>query len=281
MNRDWYKKENELLGQIVDTEIGRGEIALWYIGQTGVVLKGDVTVYVDPVLNEIAGPDGVSRKYYPAPFAPGEVRADYILCTHGHIDHLAPETIRGIYAANGESTKYIVPGGCLPIMEELGIPLNLIIPAKAGEKIEVPGMTICPVQAAHPVHAVDDLGRDLALCYDIEMNGVHVLHMGDTYLTDQLYADLQKLPQPDIFLTPINGGDYFRTARDCIGNLSAIESATLAKILRAKLTIPTHFDMMMGNTVDVRDFLGIFWDLNPAGRVSVPALGERVIYRKD
>lgn len=278
--RKWCKKGEELLAEIRNTKTGKEEIALWHLGQCGFVYKNQETVvYIDPLLNDLTGEDGETRRWYRWPFEPEQVKADYIICTHGHADHLAPETLKGI--AKGDThTKFVIPGAYRQLLIDEGIAEDRIISLKAHQETVLPGLEIIPVSAAHPVHEVDENGDDLALCYSIKMGEVRMLHMGDTYLTDQLLKDLEALPETDLFFPPINGGDYFRTARNCIGNMEMIESATLAKLLQVDMTIPTHYDMIMGNTVDPLDFLKILWDQNPAAKCHITALGERFLYRK-
>lgn len=278
--RKWYKQGKDLLQEIETTVTAKNEIAIWHLGQCGFVYKNqDTVVYVDPLLNDLTGADGETRRYYRWPFEPEEVRADYILCTHGHDDHLAIPTLKEI--ARGDChTKFVVPGAYQELLVKAGIAEERIVSLKAKATMELPGLTIYPVSAAHPVHAQDQNGYDYALCYYFSMGEVNMLHPGDTYLTDQLLADFKALPKIDVFFPPINGGDYFRTARNCIGNLSMIESATLANLLQADLTIPTHYDMIMGNTVNPLDFLTELWGQNPAAKCHITALGERFIYRK-
>ena len=104
---------------------------------------------------------------------------------------------------------------------------------------------------------------------------------GDTYLTPHLYETLQALPRPDLLLAPINGQDFFRTQRNCIGNLEAEEAAQLAVRLGAVCTIPTHYDMVQGNTVDPLRFAAALRQLDPAACFALPALGERLLFQAD
>ena len=113
------------------------------------------------------------------------------------------------------------------------------------------------------------------------MDGIRLLHLGDTYLTGPLLEDLQLLDAPDLFFAPVNGSDYFRTARNCIGNLCAAEAAQLAVLLKAKVTVPTHYDMLEGNTADPLDFVRALRELDSSTRWQLPALGEGVVYRDD
>lgn len=277
MERKWYKQGNELLQEMKEWVPGAQELIFWYIGQCGFVYKKEATVYIDPVLNSLEDEKGDNMRYYPSPFSPDKVSADYVLCTHGHKDHLALETLTGIAKADSH-TKFIVPGDCAKTLEEAGIEGLRIIEACAKEELRLPGLTVYPVQAAHPIHQKTAQGKDVALCYQLTMGNIRILHLGDTYLTQQLLNDLLALKAPDLFFAPINGGDYFRTARDCIGNLNMLETANLAVMLKAAVTVPTHYDMVKGNTVEPLDFVRILRELDSSARWQLPALGEGIIY---
>lgn len=279
MQKKWYRQGETLLREIKEAMPGEKEIFFWNLGQCGFVFKKEKTVYIDPVLNDITGAEGTSRRYYPAPFAPKEAKTDYVLCTHGHDDHLALPTVLGMADANPDA-RFIVPGECAEILEEAGMKSEKIIEARAGESIALPGLTVFPIAAAHPEYRKTARGGDTALCYEMVMGDIRLLHMGDTYLTARLLGDLQERESPDLFFSPINGTDYFRTAGNCIGNLSAIETARLAVMLKVDMTIPMHYDMMRGNTVDPLDFVRILRELESAAKWHLPALGESVVYRK-
>lgn len=280
MNREWYKKGEALLQEIKNTTTSADDLALWPIGQCGFIFKYlDTTLYIDPVLTDLTNDQGETVRYYPAPYAPEQAFADYVLCTHGHIDHLEVHTLKGMLQKNPK-IKFLIPGGCTSILLDEGFPAESIIPLKARESYPLDTITITPVCAAHPVHAWDENGADLALSYLISFGDIRVLHTGDTYLTDQLFDDYMALPTPDLFLPAINGGDYFRTRRDCIGNLSIIEAATLATMLKTDMTIPMHYDMIKGNTVDPLLFVRELWSQNSAARFRLPVLGEKSVYQK-
>ena len=273
--REWYRDGAELLREIGDACAAPNEVAAWYIGQVGYVLKGNCVLCIDPFLNDLTDDNGKSLRLYQPPFASEQFMPDFVLCTHGHADHMALPTLCAMAAGNPH-TKFIVPDGCVDEMVCAGIAADRVIGMKAHQPIELPDFTVRPVQAAHPVHALDAQGRDIALCLSIRINDVELLHLGDTYLTQQLLDDLMQLPQPDVLFTPINGGDYFRTASNCIGNLNAQESARLAVLLRAKLTIPTHFDCIAGNTCEPWEFMRLLWQENASARFRIPALGEQL-----
>lgn len=279
MNRTWYRQGADLLNEIQETVVNNGEVAFWYLGQMGYVFKGAVTVYMDVMLNDHLRADGNSARWYQPPFHPEQVKADYVICSHNHIDHLAPPTVKAIAGANA-GTRFIVPGGCMQAMTDLGIEKQRLIAVNAGQTLNLPGLTVRTVATAHPEYMWDEEGNDMSLAFELEINGVQLLHPGDTYLTEKLIEDLSALPTPDLFFPPINGQDFFRTARNCIGNLNTIEAAELSRILNADLTVPSHFDMFIGNTVDPLEFARYFMNLRPSAKWHIPALGERFIYKK-
>ena len=65
----WYKKGQELLTEISESRLPDDMAAFWYIGQMGMVIKWRNTViYVDPVLGDMKGEDGKTRRNYEPPF---------------------------------------------------------------------------------------------------------------------------------------------------------------------------------------------------------------------
>lgn len=274
MPRGWYKQGPALPEEIALTCPACGEVAVWYLGQCGFVLKSAaVTVYIDAVLNDLTNADGSTRRCYPPPFDPALAHADYFLCTHGHRDHMALPTL-ATAARSCPQARFVVPAGCRAALEQAGVPAGRIVPAFARQELALPGLTVRPISAAHPVHLPDG-DPAAALCYSLCMDGTVLLHLGDTYLTERLLQDLQALPAPHMLFVPINGSDYFRTARGCIGNLNAAEAARLAVLLHADMSIPTHFDMVAGNTADPLLFARALWQEDPAAKWHIPALGER------
>lgn len=108
----------------------------------------------------------------------------------------------------------------------------------------------------------------------IEMNGKKLVHLGDTYVTEQLRNDLKELGKIDSIMLPINGRDEIREAQGIIGNLNCEEAAELAAYLRPDLSIPTHFDMVVGNTADPAVFKECLNEIMPESRCWIPTLME-------
>lgn len=275
----WCKQGTDLLKEIRNTKVAEDELAIWYLGQCGFAVKQQKVIYIDPFLNDLQDEHGNSKRYYMPPFRPELVEADYVFCTHEHDDHMARETLSGIYENNKE-VRFILPGVCRDIAKEWGLPEKNLIETGADRPLELEGLTVRGIQTAHPTHWQGEDGKERSLAWDLEMNGLHLLHMGDTYITEKLLRDLKKLQAPDVFLVPINGSDIFRDMGNIVGNMSAREAAQLAEELSADLTIPMHYDMMMGNTCHPFVFLEELWEMAPWRKAALPAPGERIIYKK-
>lgn len=280
MKRSWSQKGQYLIHDIQNSAPAENEVFAWYIGQVGLVLKGKETVCIDPFLNDLTDECGNSLRLYESGLPAGELKPDYVICTHGHEDHLALPTIMEI-AASEDKTKFIVPGACIEQLTQNGIPQERIMEMRTDQVIKTGGIKIRPIRASHPVEETDRIGREKAVCLSMEISGVRVMHLGDTYLTHTLLQALKNEERPDVLFLPINGGDYFRTSRNCIGNLNAQEAAKLASILNARVCVPTHFDAIKGNTADPFEFVRLLWEENPAARISLPALGERLFFRRE
>ena len=279
IKKEWYRKGIELLHEIKNTKVSEDELAIWYLGQCGFVVKQQKIIYIDPVLNDLRDKDGNSLRLYEPPFVPEMVEADYVFCTHEHIDHMPKKTLSGIYR-NNEQVKIVVPGSCKEIVIGWGIAEDNIIEAGTIQQLILPGVAVNGISTAHPTHTQDTNGKERNLAYYLGINGIHLLHMGDTYITDRLLQDLKKHSAPHIFMVPINGSDYFRDRENIIGNMSAREAAFLAEELSVDLTIPMHYDMIKGNTCNPLGFLEELWNIAPQRKAALPALGERIIYKK-
>lgn len=276
--KNWYCSGQELAAQVRNTPARSDMAALWYIGQCGYIIKYKTTVLmIDPVLGDIVE-DGQSRRLYAPPFAPDALEPDFVICTHAHIDHMAPETVQAI-AARYPHTHFVLPAGCMALAQELG--LQECLPMVDGQtRMLTNSIRIQALSAAHPTHVDDPEDTNMALGYCLEMGNIRIVHLGDTYLTERLLHSLEALGTPSIFLPPINGDDRFRAMRSCIGNLEAEEAAKLAAHLGADLTMPTHFDMIQNNTVDPLRFAAELMRIRPQAKWHIPALGEKVTYEK-
>jgi L-ascorbate 6-phosphate lactonase len=266
---------NELIAQIRRTQVPAGALAIWWLGQESVIVKGGgVTLAIDPYLTDYPG--GVPRRYPPL-FTPDEAAGfDLCLITHDHIDHLDPWSLKGV-AANSPDCQFVLPA---PIMHQLeGVePMGRVHGSRAGERLVVKGVAIDPVAAAHEQFAAAEQGHAFQ-SYVIELNGVRLAHMGDTVIYPGLPDTIRSL-KPDVLMAPINGADWFRNQIDILGNMNYREAAELTVYAGAKLGIPMHYDLFAANAEWPGRYVDHLYQYYPTQPCKVMARGERFIYVK-
>ena len=78
----------------------------------------------------------------------------------------------------------------------------------------------------------------------------------------------------DLAFLPINGRDAVRLKRGCIGNMTYQEAADLAGAIEPKLTVPGHFEMFEGNSVNPQPSIDYMAVKYPDQRCMIPRHGE-------
>jgi L-ascorbate 6-phosphate lactonase len=253
----------DLIGRIDALEIGGRSLAFWGLGQVGVAIKGPGgVIYVDPYLTDSDGAGGSLPRTFPPPLSPAEItNATAVLLTHVHIDHTDPETVLPISEASPEA-RFVAPFTSNDILVGAGLDGDRIFVPQVGEAVEISGARVTAIPSSHTELEHDPERGYPYLGYVIEWNGVAVYHAGDTVVYDGLIETLSAW-DIDVALVPINGRDYFRTGRGIIGNTDFRETAELTETLDIGLIVPTHYDLIEGNTVDPGHFVSHLYGLNP------------------
>ncbi|REE55350.1 L-ascorbate metabolism protein UlaG (beta-lactamase superfamily) [Paenibacillus taihuensis] len=266
------RTSDALIREINETRVPYGTLAIWFLGQMSVVVKGDDTiVYIDPYLA-----DAPYRRFAP-PFRPEEaVNADCVLITHEHIDHLDPDTIPAM-AGNNNETVFVAPGCCQNALAELGVQSDRRVPAKTGDWQQLNKLRYKPIPAAHEELEYDPELDHRFVGYMIQLNGVTLYHAGDTTIYSGL-LDTVQAEKVDCALLPINGRDPFRLARGIVGNMSFREAAELAVSACIDTVIPMHYDMFEGNTEHPGYFVDYLYTNYPTQKSHVMARFERYVY---
>lgn len=259
---------------------GDGQVALCWLGQSGFLMRGaGVTCIIDPFLSP-----GHDRVVPPA-FDPVHGHGiDVIACTHQHIDHFDPPTVKALAEAS-PGARVIVPQPIVSMATELGIAAERVIGAQPDRSIEVGGLTIHPVPACHGVHMSDaySFGEQLSnglvrfLGYVLLFPGVAVYHAGDTLL----YAgqeDLLRALGVHLALLPINGRDAWRERQDLVGNMDPRDAAHLARAAGCRTLIPMHYDMFPTNLGYPDLLVQYVRDQRLALPIHVPAHGDVFIH---
>lgn len=248
-----------LLNDIQTSQPEPGEVAIWWLGQSGYAIKtASILFYIDLYLSEhltakYAHTEKPHIRMTEAPIRGGDItNAEWVFASHKHSDHLDPETMPALFRAS-PNARLILPAAIVDYAVGLGLPHERLISTPGDETISVGGMTVHSIPSAHPGLDYSDKEGYPFLGYIFEVDGVRLYHSGDTLVYDGL-ADRLKYFSLDFAFLPINGTDARRDALKVPPNMNMREAVKLAKAVSVPLVIPHHYDMFTFNTADVNEF---------------------------
>jgi len=172
-------------------------------------IKGSKIVYFDP---------------YEIPPDSGLEKADFILVSHEHFDHL---DVKSIQELSKPETVVVIPSGCV-------VEGYKTCEVELGEESELNGITVRAVPAYNLEKPFHQKGEGVG--WILEMDGVRIYHAGDTD-----YIPEMKEMEVDVALIPV-GGTYTMDIEDA---KKAIDE------LKAEVIIPMHYGTLPETKVDV------------------------------
>jgi len=201
-------------------------IRLTWLGQAGFCFATDAgkQVYLDPYLSDACERlFGFKRLSLPAMRAE-DVRADWVVLTHEHADHLDPDAIP-VIARNNPNCRFAGPAGCVPGLEAAGVAAERRVLLEPNRRHDLGDLVMHTVPADH-----GDISPS-ALALVLELGNVRVMATGDSSWRPILFKPLYDL-QPDVVLPAING---------VFGNMNHIDAARLISEAKPRFAIPCHF----------------------------------------
>lgn len=194
-----------------------------FLGQSGYLLKTENSeIIIDPYLSDSVNRVAGRPRTLPIPIEPHSIDCDAVICTHNHLDHLDPDTVKDI----NDGQFFITTNEGKTELEKLG-KINLAT-LHAGESIIVGDFKITAVFADHTVEAFGLI---------ITAENKTLYFSGDTLYNENLF-DISKY-KPDITFICINGR---------LGNMNVNEALITAKRIGAKINVPNHYDMFASNS---------------------------------
>lgn len=175
----------------------------------------------------------------PFKIRPTSEKADILLITHEHYDHLSMDDIRKV--VNENTTIVTIPA----VKKELStLKVKEVRAVKPGDKVKVGDVSI-DVVPAYNLNKFREPGKvfhpkeDGKAGYIIEIKGVRVYHAGDTDAIPEM-----KGLKADVALLPVSG-TYVMTAD---------EAAQAVKMVEPKVAIPMHYGVIVGTEHDAQKF---------------------------
>jgi L-ascorbate metabolism protein UlaG (beta-lactamase superfamily) len=253
-----FMRDDTFLSDVHAAPAVEGVLHLWWLGQSGFLLQHEGRfLLMDPYLS-----DSLTRKY--ASTDKPHVRmaervvdparlgfVETVSSSHGHTDHLDPETLRPLLAANPR-IRLIAPEAIRALAaERLGVETTRPIGLNDGQTCGLPGFTLTAVPSAHDTIETDEAGHHRHLGYVVEAGPWRLYHSGDTRHYEGMEQRLAGFDL-DLGLLPING---WSAERRVPGNLSIDEAVELGLSARMRQVVPHHYDMFEFNTADPATFL--------------------------
>jgi L-ascorbate 6-phosphate lactonase len=257
-----------LMEQIRRFPVPKDSVAIWWLGQSGFLFKSPegTLVSVDLYLSDscaAAYPELNLKRQVPVLIAPEELRVDFFLCTHNHLDHTDPETIRAL--RHKDTMEFIGPHPSCQVFRSEGVESGRILPAWPDCQIELRDLRLRGTFAL-PTDTTD-LNH---MGYIVQFgHGPKIYLTGDTDYSELLAAAARH--SPELMITVINGG---------FNNLSHWEAAELARHIRPRAAIPSHYDMFPDNSANPKLFEAALRVSAPGVRYVELAHGEPLVLER-
>lgn len=216
----------KLADVIVECRVPAGAVRLWWLGQAGFAFKTHAgkIVYVDPYLSDAVERLHGFKRLSLSPIAAEEVKADLVVLSHEHDDHLDPDAIP-VIAANNAACRFAGPSGCTAGLKKAGIE------ARRRSLLRPFRVHVCGAVKVHTVPADHGDLAPSALALVLDFDGVRVFYTGDTSWRPGLFKPLLDLGI-DVLLPCING---------TFGNMNHLDAARLVQQAMPRIAIPCHF----------------------------------------
>lgn len=279
---EWGTWLNEEIDQEV---VPIGNVAMWWLGCTGIWLKTENNTniavdlwfgngkrsqkskYMEPyhqMRNMTGGlltqPNLRAAQIVYDPFAVTTV--DAVLSTHYHNDHIDPFFAAAVMKNCKEDVPFIGPMESVKKWLSYGVPAERCITVKPGDVVKVKDVEIvildsfdrtCLVTADKPLAGICPTDMDeKAVNYLFKTPGGNIYHSGDSHYS-VYYAKHGKDYEIDVAF-----GSY---GENPIGNqdkMTSVDILRMAEALRTKVVIPFHYDVWTNFKADPAEIMLLY-----------------------
>jgi L-ascorbate 6-phosphate lactonase len=255
------------LASVRKARMAPGEIALWYLGGAGYVVRTSVaTLLIDPFLGPSNPPEWV--RTIPPAFAPDAIGTlgplDALIVTHDHSDHADPVALHAV--ATRTEAPVFGPASCMGRATEAGVPADRRHAVTWDEAFTVGDLRITTVSAFDPTAAGCN-------GYVLETGGASLLHSGDSLYFDG-FAEVGKRWNLDAVCVSVGVNPPGRVVY-----MDEADAARAARDCQARTLIPQHFDLWQGFTLDPRRVRTVTAWYTPQTKVIPARFGRRLTIR--
>ena len=250
---------------------------LTFLGQSGVVLRWDaLAACVDPYLSDwVAERHGEAfRRRVPPPVTTQQL-ADlrWILLTHAHDDHTDLATLLPLLQT-ATNALVVAPRESREMLAAAGVPRSRLRQPGPGWLSLGHGVQVRAIPAAHLELETLENGEWRYVGYLFRWGHESLYHAGDTIPHPDLIAALADEGAPAWALLPVNERNYFRSARNIVGNMSVREAFELAEVIGARHVVPLHWDLFAGNSVSPEEIRLVHRQLAPRFELHLLTAGQ-------
>src|SRR4051812_21425748 len=126
--------DTNLRDEVDQTPIERRTVRCWWLGGTGFIFKTHIgtQIYIDPYLSDAAAEIFGQERGFPPPIALEDVRADLVISTHAHEDHLDPFGLPIISKVS--NAIFMCPPTAMSRLLGWGIGRDRVFPLERGQR---------------------------------------------------------------------------------------------------------------------------------------------------
>lgn len=266
----------DLMDDISNTKVGEKQLAIFWLGQNSFVFKthAGTLIAVDPFFSRPTPADIAIEDFYvhaEPPVKAEQFKVGYVFCTHDHLDHTDPATLSKI-SEHSPRAVFLGPPESYDHFLRIGIPESRARRLRANETIEIADLMVTPTSSLVGSEKRGN-GKPWTTHYGyiFDFEFVRVYNMGDS--SPEMAAEpikvLEKVLKfsPRIAILPIVGDFPGRKPEDAF---------RIAKILKSRIVIPSHYGCFKNRTIDPQVFVDMFKDDPSIKPITIDYMGKYI-----
>lgn len=199
-------------------------------------------VVVDAYLSDAVEQKEKLTRLAKPPIKLEQLKPDYWICSHDHLDHLDPPTVEQAAKIYSDCI-FVGPASVCEHLRQLGVDDERILSLRINDTI---GIDEVELQAVNAVHSDPD-----AIGLVIKTDGRKYYLTADTLYSDELVNSATN--DCDVVFICINGR---------LGNMNIKEALKVIEEIKPEVAIPMHYGLFAENTADPAEFIKGCLDLN-------------------